>query len=102
MNENENMIPETEESAESEAPKKRRGGRKPKAEDQEGGGKPHQVFLQYQDIEVEVGELMESARAAFREEKKRTPIKDLKLYIKPEERAAYFVINEKFNGKVDF
>ena len=35
-------------------------------------------------------------------EKKRTPITDLKLYVKPEERVAYYVVNEKFNGSVSF
>ena len=32
---------------------------------------------------------------------KRTPITSLKLYLKPEENAAYYVINEKDTGKVD-
>ena len=95
MNENETMI-------EEEAPKKRRGGRRPKAEGAEAPKKPHQVYIQFQDTEVEIGALMDAARAKFREEKKRTPIKELKLYIKPEEKAAYYVINEKFDGKVEY
>ena len=32
----------------------------------------------------------------------RAPITDLKLYVKPEERVAYYVVNEKFNGSVSF
>ena len=82
---------------------KRRGGRRPGAGN---AGMPEKksqrVYVQFQDTEVEVGELMEAARAKFREEKKRTAIKDLKLYIKPEEKVAYYVINEKFAGKVDY
>ena len=34
--------------------------------------------------------------------KKCAVIKDIKFYIKPEERTAYFVINGDFTGKVDF
>ena len=86
-----------------ETPKKRRGGRRPKAEAAEmPEKKPIQVFVQFQDTEVEVDALMDKARAAFREVKKRTEIKDMKLYIKPEEKAAYYVINEKFDGKVEY
>ena len=100
MNEDEIMNPEK--SAEEEQPK-RRGGRRTKAVNAEmPENKPQQVYFQFQDTELEVGELLEAARAKFREEKKRTAIKDLKLYIKPEEKAAYYVINEKFAGKVDY
>ena len=99
MNENENL---TTEPIEEEQPKKRRG-RRPKAESGDvPAAKPQTVYVQYPEVEVEVDELLERARAAFREEKKRTPIKELKLYIKTDERAAYYVINEKFNGKLDF
>ena len=91
------------ETAEEDAPKKRRGGRRPKA-DVSGTPekKPEQIYIQFQDTEIEIDALKEAVRAAFREEKKRTAIKDLKLYIKPEEKTAYYVINEKFAGKVDY
>lgn len=60
------------------------------------------VIMQFQGTEVEVDALVEAAKADFRQEKKRTPITDLKLYVKPEERVAYYVVNEKFNGSVAF
>lgn len=60
------------------------------------------VIVQFQGSEVELDTLVEAAKADFRQEKKRTPITDLKLYVKPEERTAYYVINEKFNGSVSF
>ena len=58
------------------------------------------VFLQYQGEEVDVSALVEAAKTAFHSQKKRTLVTDLKLYMKPEERAAYYVINEKFEGKI--
>ena len=45
--------------------------------------------------------LVEAAKAQFKAAHKRTPITSLKLYLKPEENAAYYVINEKDTGKVD-
>ena len=60
------------------------------------------VIVQFQGSEVELDTLVETAKANFRQEKKRTPITDLKLYVKPEERTAYYVVNEKFNGSVSY
>ena len=60
------------------------------------------VFVQYLGREADVDALVEAAKAAFRRENKRTLITDLKLYVKPEENAAYYVINETFSGKLEF
>ena len=60
------------------------------------------VYVQYQGEEEKVEDLVAAAKAAFTAEHVSTKITDLKLYIKPEERAAYYVVNEKFAGRVDF
>lgn len=60
------------------------------------------VVVQFQGSEVDVDGLVEAAKADFRQTRKRTSITDLKLYVKPEERTAYYVINEKHNGSVAF
>lgn len=60
------------------------------------------VIVQFQGGEVELDKLVEAAKADFRQVKKRTPVTDLKLYVKPEERTAYYVVNETFNGSVSF
>ena len=106
----EKMISETT----AQAPKKR-GGRKPMtAEEKASAAKARAeskakadslkptVIVQFQSSEVELDTLVEAAKADFRQEKKRTPITDLKLYVKPEERTAYYVVNEKFNGSVSY
>lgn len=51
------------------------------------------VYVQYQESEAEISALVDAAVADFRTKKKRVAVTDLKLYIKPEERAAYYVIN---------
>lgn len=43
-----------------------------------------------------------AAKADFRAHKKRTLITSLKLYIKPEEQTAYYVVNEEYTGSVTF
>ncbi len=60
------------------------------------------VFMQFQDSEVDLDALVEAAKADFRQAKKRTLITDLKLYVKPEERKAYYVVNEKYSGSVAY
>ena len=61
-----------------------------------------EIVLQYSGAEIEAATLADAAVAQFRAAKKRARIKDIKLYLKPEERAAYYVINGSFSGKVDF
>ena len=60
------------------------------------------VYMQYQDAETDVDTLVEAAKADFHSTKKRTPVTEMQLYIKPEERAAYYVVNGTFSGKVTF
>lgn len=60
------------------------------------------LILQYQGDEISMDTLVDAARADFHQEKKRTLVTDLKLYVKPEERAAYYVINGDHEGKIEF
>lgn len=61
-----------------------------------------EVFVQYQDSEITIDALIEAAKADFRAIKKRTRITTMKLYVKPDEHTAYYVINETYEGKVSF
>ena len=67
-----------------------------------GGEAAPVVYVQYQGNEEKVEDLVGAAKAAFAAEHSRTKVSDLKLYIKPEEGAAYYVVNGKFAGRVDF
>lgn len=80
---------------EKEAAAKLRAAEKEKADNL----KP-EIILQYQGGETDVSALVEAAKADFHSAKKRTLVTSLKLYIKPEESAAYYVINENHNGKI--
>lgn len=61
-----------------------------------------EIFVEYQGIQTDMSVLLEAAKADFHAEKKRTRITDLKLYVKPEEHIAYYVVNEKYKGNVSF
>lgn len=82
---------------EKEAAAKARAAEKAKADQM----KP-ELIMQYQGADMDLGVLTEAAKADFRAQKKRTPITSLKLYIKPEEQTAYYVVNEKYTGSVAF
>lgn len=58
------------------------------------------LFVQYQDGEVNMASLVEAAKADFHKAKKRTLVTSLKIYFKPEEQAAYYVINGSHTGKI--
>lgn len=61
-----------------------------------------EVYIQFRDGETDAATLTEDAKADFHKIKPRTLVTDLKLYVKPEERMAYYVINEDFTGKIPF
>lgn len=59
-----------------------------------------EVFFQYAGQEIVVKNILEKAKKEFiAEANKESDIKSIQLYIKPEENAAYYVINGKSDGK---
>lgn len=92
---------------------KAKGGRKPMSpEEKEAAAKARalekektqnmrpEIFVQYQGGETNMDVLVEAVKEAFHAEKKRTLITSLKMYVKPEEHTAYYVVNETFEGKI--
>lgn len=64
--------------------------------------KKDEVFVQFAGEEYVVEEVMEKAKASYVAEGHRvSAIKSIRLYIKPEERKAYYVINEKAAGSIE-
>ena len=61
-----------------------------------------EVFVQFQESDTAVDALVEAAKADFHKTKKRTLVTAMKLYIKPEEHMAYYVINEGHEGIISF
>ena len=61
-----------------------------------------EVVVEFYGQQSSVESVEERVKAAFvAEGHKAGTIKSLKIYLKPEEQAAYYVINDKFAGRVD-
>ncbi|MBQ8639810.1 MAG: hypothetical protein IJ468_11655 [Lachnospiraceae bacterium] len=59
------------------------------------------IFVQFAGREVAVNELAIAAKQAFVDAgNKAGDAKDVKIYVKPEESAAYYVINDEFKGRI--
>jgi len=62
-----------------------------------------EVIIQFAGAEWSVADLKEAAIAAYVADKhRRGSINKLALYVKPEERMAYYVVNDKVAGSVSF
>lgn len=60
------------------------------------------VYVQFAGKEVKTEELVEQVKAIWTAEGHRaSAIKSLEIYVKPDDMAAYYVINGKDNGKID-
>lgn len=78
--------------AEKKAPAKKAAA-KPEA-------KKETVVLQFAGKEINVDAIVESAKADFKANNKGC-VRKLDVYVKPEDNAAYYVVNGKTEGKVD-
>ena len=92
---------------------KGRGGRKPMTPEQKAAAaearaaekakadslKP-EIIVQYQGGDIILDALVDAAKADFHASKKRTLVTGLKLYVKPEDGMAYYVVNDTFEGKI--
>lgn len=83
--------------AEKKTPVKK-AGKKPVAKPEE---KIEEIYVQFSGQELFTKEVLERAKQAYISEGHReSSIKSIRLYIKPEEHMAYYVINEKIAGGV--
>lgn len=61
------------------------------------------LFVQYGEKEVSYTDLVNRIKDMWKAEGKReTSLKTLNIYVKPEESKAYYVINDKITGDLDF
>lgn len=101
-------------AVEEPKPKKKPGRQPMSAEEKEAAAKLRaeekekasnlkpELVIQYQGSDVSMETLVETAEANFHKTHKRTLITALKLYVKPEERMAYYVINGDCEGSFPY
>ena len=92
---------------EEKAAEKKKPGRKPgsKTKPAKAAKKEEavaEIYVQYGPGESSVQNVVEKIKAEYVEQGHRaSSIKSLKVYLKPEDRSAYYVINDKVAGRVD-
>lgn len=88
------------ETAKKETAKKK-PGRKPGSTNKK-KEETTEVFVEFYGQQSSITDIQQKITDAFVAEGHRpSTIKSLKVYLKPEDSAAYYVINEKFAGRVD-
>ena len=96
--------PEKEVKEAKEAKPAKKPGRKPAKEAKaakKAAAEP-KVYVQFGADESSVEAIVEKIKSDYVEQGHRaSSIKDLRVYLKPEDGAAYYVINEKVAGRVD-
>ena len=63
--------------------------------------KKPEFFVQFNGQEFNMDDLADKAKAAFKEDHKRTAVLSCRIYLKPEDNAAYYVVNDTYFGRVD-
>lgn len=92
--------PVKKETAKKETEKKK-PGRKPGSTNKKKENST-EVFVEFYGQQSSITDIQQKITDAFVAEGHRpSTIKTLKVYLKPEDSAAYYVINEKFAGRVD-
>ena len=105
----------TAEQVKADTPAERKKpGRKPMTEEQKAEARKQRealkaaaadakttVYIQFKGMEDGVDDLVAAAKVDYKATHKRTPINSIKIYVKPEEYTAYYVVNDSYFGKVD-
>lgn len=60
-----------------------------------------EIILQFAENEVAVADISEKVRMNYKESGAEDEIKDVKIYVKPQDNKAYYVINGDKEGSVD-
>lgn len=63
--------------------------------------KKPEYYVQFVGKEIDMEDLANQAKASFKEEHKRTAVMSCRVYLKPEDSAAYYVINDTYFGRID-
>ncbi len=60
-----------------------------------------EMILQFGENEISVAAISEKARQDYKDSGSEAELKDIKIYVKPEDNKAYYVVNGETEGNVD-
>lgn len=60
------------------------------------------IILEFQGSQIPVKDIIDMAKKSWKNSgNKISDLKDMRLYVKPEENAVYYVFNDSVDGKLD-
>lgn len=59
------------------------------------------VYVQAQGAEYSIDEIVKKAKEAFKAEGHEVAAAEMNIYVKPEEKMAYYVVNGEIGGKIE-
>lgn len=59
------------------------------------------MILQFGEIEISVEEISEKVKKDYEDSGNEEELKDIKIYVKPEDNKAYYVANGQIEGNID-
>lgn len=87
--------------AKKEKPKKEKTGKETVKKTPKKAAVPA-FYIQYEGYEISGDEIADKVKALWKADgQKLNTIKSMNLYVKPEEHAVYYVINEEFKGHIN-
>jgi len=60
------------------------------------------VYFQYEGKEISIDEVEDTIRENYALVNNGEEPEDIKIYLKPEDRKAYYVVNSRYQGEVNF
>ena len=60
-----------------------------------------EVFVEFNGVQESIDEVIENVKKTFAAEGNTDEIKSVKVYLKPQDSAAYYVVNDTIEGKMD-
>lgn len=60
-----------------------------------------EMILQFGDHEVAAADISEKAKQDYKNSENDAELKEIRIYVKPEDNKAYYVVNGEFEGNVD-
>ena len=59
------------------------------------------VVVEFAGVQVSIDEVVENVKKTFAAQGNTEAVKSVKIYLKPEDQAAYYVINDEIEGRMD-
>ena len=60
-----------------------------------------EVVVEFSGVQVSIDEVVENVKKTYAAQGNTDAVKSVKVYLKPQDQAAYYVINDEIEGRMD-